>query len=418
MINLILLIGILLILGFFAGIEIAFVRVNKLSVELKKKQGRKAGIIMSELLDNPYTFVGVCITGYSIFLVVYGLVIARLLEPFWAFSGIQKLEGSGLIKSIAEILLSVALVLVFEFLFRAMFRAKSDALLGFFARTMKVLHELLRPFVNALVRISIWILRYIFNIKMDENAKPFTRIDLEHYYQQTKEANEDSQELNQELFENALSLSGIKIRSCLVPRTEVVGVPLEFTPEQARQKMVETRLSKIIVYNKNIDDIVGYIHQLDMLKNNESLQDILLPIPTVPETMSVTDLISKFSADRKSIAWVVDEFGGTAGIVTMEDLLEEIFGEIEDEYDIDENSEQKLSETEFVFSGRLELDHLSDKYKLALQAEKDAETLSGFIIKKNGTIPKIGDKIIVGNYRFEILQMSETRIDQVKLHIL
>jgi CBS domain containing-hemolysin-like protein len=299
-----------------------------------------------------------------------------------------------------------------------MFRAKSDALLGFFARTMKVLHELLRPFVNALVRISIWILRYIFNIKMDENAKPFTRIDLEHYYQQTKEANEDSQELNQELFENALSLSGIKIRSCLVPRTEVVGVPLEFTPEQARQKMVETRLSKIIVYNKNIDDIVGYIHQLDMLKNNESLQDILLPIPTVPETMSVTDLISKFSADRKSIAWVVDEFGGTAGIVTMEDLLEEIFGEIEDEYDIDENSEQKLSETEFVFSGRLELDHLSDKYKLALQAEKDAETLSGFIIKKNGTIPKIGDKIIVGNYRFEILQMSETRIDQVKLHIL
>lgn len=418
MINLLLLTGILLILGFFAGIEIAFVSVNKLSVELKKKQGRKTGIILSDLLDNPYTFVGVCITGYSIFLVVYGLIISRLLEPFWAFSGIQKLEGSGLIKSAAEILLSVALVLVFEFLFRAVFRAKSDVLLGFFARIMKLLHELLRPFVNILVETSIWILRYLFNVKMDENAKPFTRIDLEHYYQQTKEANEDSQELNQELFENALSLSGIKIRSCLVPRTEVVGVSLEIPLEEARQKMVETRLSKLIVYEKNIDNIVGYIHQLDMLKNNESIRDILLPIPTVPETMSVTDLISKFSTDRKSIAWVVDEFGGTAGIVTMEDLLEEIFGEIEDEYDTDEKTEQKLSDSEYVLNGRLELDHLAEKYGLSLQAGKDAETLSGFIIKKNGTIPKVKDTIIVGNYRFEILQMSETRIEQVKLHIL
>ncbi len=418
MINIILLIAILLLLGFFAGIEIAFVSVNKLSVELKKKQGRKSYITLSNLLDKPYTFVGSCITGYTLFIVFYGLLVSRLFDPFWNLVGINKLEGFVILKSLGEIFLAVLLALFFEFLFRAVFRAKSDALLSFFASFINLIHNLLRPVLNFFVGISVWVLKYLFNLKMDESVKPFSRIDLEHYYQQTKEASEDAQELNQELFENALSLSGIKIRSCLVPRTEVVGVPIHSTITDIRQKMVETRLSKLVVYENNIDNILGYVHQLDVLKNNVEISQILLPIPTVPETMSVTDLIGKFSALRKSIAWVVDEFGGTAGIVTMEDLLEEIFGDIRDEYDTDELIEQQKSDKEFLLSGRLELDYLDEKYALDFPEKSASETLNGYIIKKHGTIPKKGANIIVGNYKFEIISMTDTRIEQVKLTVL
>jgi CBS domain containing-hemolysin-like protein len=416
MINLLLLIGILLILAFFAGIEIAFVSINKLSVELKKKQGRKSGVILSNLLDNPWYFVGSCIIGYGFFLVIYGLLVSQLIEPFWEFSGIQRLQGSYFIKSVTEIILAVGFVLFFEFLSRSVFRAKGDSILSFFAGTLQFVQNILQPVVELFVSFSVWVLRYLFNVKIDSNSRPFSRIDIEHYYQQTKEANDDSQELNQELFENALGLPGIKVRNCLVPRTEVVALPLSSPMELVRKKMVETRLSRLIVYEGNIDSIVGYIHHLDLLKNAQELKDILHPIPTIPESMGVTDLINKFSKEHKSIAWVVDEFGGTAGIVTMEDLLEEIFGDIRDEYDFEEVVDEKISETEYMLSGRLKVDFLKEKYKLDLPNESD--TLSGYIIKRHKKIPREKEKIIIDDYHFEILAMSDTKIEQVKLVVL
>jgi CBS domain containing-hemolysin-like protein len=417
MINGILLLGILLILGFFAGIEIAFVSSNKLSIELKKKQGRRSGVILSQFLDNPWAFVGSCIVGYGIFLVIYGLLVSRLIAPFWKISGIQQMEGSYFIKSITEILLAVGLVLFFEFLFRAIFRAKSDTLLGFFSGTLALLLTLLKPILRVFVNISVWMLKYLFNMKIEGPGRPFSRIDIEHYYQQTKESGDDAQELNQELFENALSLPGIKVRSCLVPRTEVVALPVGTPLIDVRKKMIETRLSRLIVYEDNIDNILGYVHQLDLLKPVSALREILHPIPAIPETMGVTDLIGKFSKEQKSIAWVVDEFGGTAGIITMEDLVEEIFGDIRDEYDTEELVEEKISETEFMFSGRLELNDLSEKYSLDFLEEKSG-TLSGFIIKHHKKIPREKEKIIIGDYRFEIVAMTDTRIEQVKLVVL
>lgn len=416
MINLLWLTGILLLMAFFAGIEIAFVSANKLSIELKKKQGRRSGQILSELLERPWSFVATCILGYGFFLVIYGLLVSEMLAPLWNITGIQNLQFSYVIKSLTEILLAVILILFFEFLFRAIFRAKSDTLLTFFAGTVHFLESFLRPVIRVFVNISVWLLRYIFNVKIDTSNRPFSRIDIEHYYQQSKEAGEDAQELNQELFENALGLPGIKIRNCLIPRTEVVAISIQAKLEEVRQKMIETRLSRLVVYEGNIDTIVGYVHQLDMLKNAESLQEILHPIPTVPETMGVTDLIGKFSREHKSIAWVVDEFGGTAGIVTMEDLLEEIFGDIRDEYDTEEMVDEKISETEFMLSGRLKVDFIREKYNLELPEE--SETLSGYIINRNKKIPKEKDKIIIDNYRFEIIAMSDTKIEQVKLVVL
>lgn len=282
---------------------------------------------------------------------------------------------------------------------------------------MEFFNSLFNPISSFFVSISTWLLKYIFNVELDDRKRPFNRVDLEHFFQQTIDVDDDNPELNQELFENALGLPGVKVRSCLVPRKEIIAMELKTPIEKVVEKMVETMLSKLVVYEGNIDNIVGYVHQLDMFRNAESLNNILLPIPAVPESMSVTDLIGKFSKERKSIAWVVDEFGGTAGIVTMEDLLEEIFGEIRDEYDTEEFIEQQLSENEYQFSGRLELDYLSEKYGLDFE-NQESDTLSGYIIQQHESFPKQGDRIIAGNYQFDVLEMSDTRIELLKMKVL
>ena len=254
-------------------------------------------------------------------------------------------------------------------------------------------------------------------MRIDEKKNLFSRADLEHIFQETGEADENKQELNTELFEAALSLPKVKVRECLVPRKEIEGIDLNLTIEDARKKFADSKLSKLVVYEGNIDHVKGYLHQLDLFRNPLTIQSILLPIPAVPESMSATDLISKFTKERKSIAWVVDEFGGTAGIVTMEDLLEEIFGEIKDEYDIGEFEEKKLSNDEFIFSGRLELDYLVEKYGFEFP-ENESETLSGFIINRHETIPRLKEQIIIDDYEFEILGVSDTRIEMVRIKVL
>ncbi|TAE13918.1 MAG: HlyC/CorC family transporter, partial [Bacteroidetes bacterium] len=278
-------------------------------------------------------------------------------------------------------------------------------------------HGLFFPIANFLANLSEGILKYVFNVRMKETGETFSKIDLENFFQQNKDQDEENQELNTELFENALSLPNVKIRQCLVPRTEIEAIELHTPIAEVREKFIETKLSKLVVYEKSIEDIVGYVHQLDMLKRPTDVQAVLLPIPAVPESMSATDLITKFSKERKSIAWVVDEFGGTSGIVTMEDVLEEIFGEIKDEYDVEEFVEKQISETEYILSGRLELDYLQEKFNLQFE-ETDSETLSGYIINVHETIPKLKERIIVNNFEFDILNVSDTRIEMVKLRVL
>jgi len=223
--------------------------------------------------------------------------------------------------------------------------------------------------------------------------------------------------LDADLFEAALSLPSVRVRECLIPRKEIKAIEIGAGIEDLRKKFVETGLSKIVVYKGNIDQIIGYAHQLAMFKNPKEIKDILLPIPAIPESMSAIDLIAMFNKERKSIAWVVDEFGGTAGIVTMEDMLEEIFGDIRDEFDVEEFEEKKISDEEFIFSGRLELDYLREKFGLDFR-DNDSETLSGYIIHQYESIPKPKERIIIDDYEFEILQVSDTRIEMVRLKIL
>ncbi len=408
-------VGTLLFIGFFAGYEIAFVTANRLTIELKKKQGKKSGTILARFMEFPARFIGTCLIGLNIFLVIYGLLFDELLQMgIW---NPLKLENEYLKLAFNTLLSTIVVLIIGEFLPKAIFRAKNDTLLTFFAPLANFFHNLFLPLTILFVNMSQWILKYVFNVRVNNRNEVFTKVDLEHFFQQTKEQDEETQELNTELFENALSLPTIKIRQCLVPRTEIVALDINASLEEAKTEFISTKLSKLLVYEESIDNIVGFIHQLDLFDRPSNIKDIMHPIIAVPESMSATDLINKFSKERKSIAWVVDEFGGTAGIVTMEDVLEEIFGEIHDEYDEEEFVEKQLADDEFILSGRLELDYLNEKYDLELPAG-ESETLSGYIINEHETIPKQKETIIINNFKFDILTVSDTRIEMVKLKVL
>ncbi len=402
----------LALIGFFSGYEIGFVSANRLSLELKKKQGGNSGKIIAKFLAEPTQFIGTCLVGLNISLVVFGILFEELLDILiWDHFN----PGNYSVLLGNTILSTLVILLIGELGPKAIFKARAASMINTFAPLANFFHILFRPLTLLLVNLAQWVLRNLFQVRLVNKKEAFTKVDLAHFVQQSKDQKEQ-QELNTDLFENALSLPDIKIRECLVPRTEIVGVDLQTSIESLTEIFMETKLSKLIVYDDTLDTIVGYVHQLDLFKKPASIASILHTIPLVPESMNAADLINLFSKKRKSIAWVVDEFGGTAGIVTMEDVLEEIFGEIDDEYDEQEFLEKKLSDTEYVFSGRLELDYLYEKYGIDFSADS-AETLSGYLIHKNEAIPKLRQVIHLSHFDAEILAVSDTRIEKVKIKI-
>ena len=402
----------LALIGFFSGYEIGFVSANRLSLELKKKQGGNSGKIIAKFLAEPTQFIGTCLVGLNISLVVFGILFEELLDLLiWDHFN----PGNYSVLLGNTILSTLVILLIGELGPKAIFKARAASMINTFAPLANFFHILFRPLTLLLVNLAQWVLRNLFQVRLVNKKEAFTKVDLAHFVQQSKDQKEQ-QELNTDLFENALSLPDIKIRECLVPRTEIVGVDLQTSIESLTEIFMETKLSKLIVYDDTLDTIVGYVHQLDLFKKPASIASILHTIPLVPESMNAADLINLFSKKRKSIAWVVDEFGGTAGIVTMEDVLEEIFGEIDDEYDEQEFLEKKLSDTEYVFSGRLELDYLYEKYGIDFSADS-AETLSGYLIHKNEAIPKLRQVIHLSHFDAEILAVSDTRIEKVKIKI-
>ncbi len=401
-----------ILIGFFSGYEIGFVSANRLSLELKKKQGSRSGKIIAGFLEAPTQFIGTCLIGLNISLVVFGILFEELLHThIWSRFGL----GEGAILVGNTIVSTFVILFIGELVPKAMFKARAASLINTFAPLAQFFHVLFKPLTVLLVNTAQWVLSNLFQVKMVYKKEAFTKVDLAHFIQQTN-THQEQQELNTDLFENALSLPDIKVRKCLVPRTEIVGVEIQTPLEEVKTLFIETKLSKLIVYNDTLDNIVGYIHQLDLFKKPKDIQAIIHPILLVTESMNAADLINLFSKKRKSIAWVVDEFGGTAGIVTMEDVLEEIFGEINDEYDEQEFLEKKLSANEYLFSGRLELDYLYEKYGIDFAVDS-AETLSGYLIHKHEAIPKVREVIHLSHFDAEILLVSDTRIEKVKLTI-
>ncbi|NBO57560.1 MAG: HlyC/CorC family transporter [Chitinophagia bacterium] len=404
--------------GFFAGIEVGFISLNRLTVELRKKQRSKSATTLSQFLDEPAKFIYAMNIGIVIMLVIYGLFVDELLSPLWLMTESYLLDDLIpyflYIRILFDLVVAAAAFLFYFFFSRALFGSKSDTLMFFLTPVFSFFYRLFQPLADKFVQLSEWILENLINVHVRKSKHAFTRLELENFIQPRDEKANESQELNKELFENALTLPYVKVRQCLVPRKEIESIHVNESIEALKKKFVETNLSKLVVYDKNIDHILGYVHQLSLFKNPLSIQSILYTIPTVPESMTASDLMNRLIKERKSMAWVVDEFGGTSGIVTMEDLLEELFGEIKDEYDTEELIEREMNENEFEFSGRLRIDELNEKYKLGLDMN-DSETLSGFIIHYNESIPKVKERIVIGKFEFEILEVTDTRIELVRV---
>jgi CBS domain containing-hemolysin-like protein len=401
----------LLLIGFFSGYEIGFVSANRLSLELKKKNHDMSSKIITRFLEKPTEFIGTCLIGLNVSLVIFGIQFEALLEKYiwhhFALDSYTILIGNTIVSTLV-------ILLIGELVPKAIFKARAASMISSFAPLAQFFHLLFSPLTKFLVTIAQWVVKYLFQVKVTKSKEAFSKVDLAHFIQQSIEHTE--QDLNTDLFENALSLPDIKIRECLVPRTEIVGVELNTSIEDLRALFIETKLSKLIVYEETLDSIIGYVHQLDLFKKPTQIASIIHPILLVPESMNAADLINLFSKKRKSIAWVVDEFGGTAGMVTMEDVLEEIFGEIDDEYDEQEFLEKQLSETEYIFSGRLELDYLYEKYGIDFSTDT-AETLSGYLIQHHESIPKVRTLMHLTHFDAEILTVSDTRIEKVKIKI-
>lgn len=402
------------------GVEYAWLASNRLTIELKKKQGRGNGKILGSFFDQPERFWSATVIGFYLFLVCFCFLFTnismRLTDMLPAY--IRKYaDDYYYVQMIIDFALSsVVILFAIGFFGKKIFERNPEGKLNTWSGFIEALCSLIMPLAKLFTGISEFILKYLFNVRINKKETIFERINPEQFIRQSMQGHAGVEKMNKELFQRALQLTQVKVRRCITPRNEVTAVDVQTAVSELRDKFVETKLSKIVVYDDTLDNIVGYAHQLDLNKRPANIREILHPIPAVPETMSALDLIRLFTKERKSIAWVVDEFGGTAGFVTMGDVLEEIFGNIKDEYDIEEYTEKQIAENEYIFSGRLKIDYINEKYDLDLPRD-EAETLSGFIIAGYEMIPRQKERIIIGKFEFEILLVTETRIETVKLKI-
>jgi len=408
----------LLLIAFFSGIEIAFVSANKLRIELLKEKGSSAARIIADFNDHPSQFISTMLIGLNISLVLFGSVNANYFThehfPFLPSGEIKLL--------LVQTVFTTFFILIFgELLPKILFRVNADQTLLLLAYPAKYLFYLpLQPISKLFHNISRWLITKITRTELLEGRQSFTKEDLEYLVKETAVTDEggkdEADHLNSEIFEKALYLKDVKVRSCMVPRPEIVGIDFLDSKEDLKKKFIETKLSRLIVYDETMDKLLGYIHHFDLLKNFDSIKQIIRPLMVVPESMTARDLMLQFIRERKNIAWVVDEYGGTAGIITLEDLMEEIFGEIADEHDEEDMTEKKISETEFVFAGRLEVDYLNNEYDLGIP-EGEYTTLSGYIISVFEDIPEPGTKIDLDHFHLKILRASDKRIELVNVQL-
>jgi CBS domain containing-hemolysin-like protein len=384
-----------------------------------KKQGALSGRLLSRFVESPSSFLATILIGNNIALIVFGIMMSRLLEP--ALVQLLPLNfHSEFYLLVSQTILSTAVVLlVGEFLPKIIFRVNPDALLNFFAIPLTAVYYLLYPVVLVVQKISEFILKKIMNVDMTASKTVFTKVDLEDYVDQfvKNEQNIKEETINTEIFENVLYLPEIKARECMVPRNEIIAIDIDTTIAEAEAKFMETKLSRLLVFDETIDNIVGYVHHLSLLKRPKNIRSIIFPVEVIPESMPAKELLNLFTKKQKIIAWVVDEFGGTSGIITMEDLLEEIFGEINDEHDEEDLTEKQIDENDYVFAGRLEIDYLNEKYHLNIP-EGEYETLSGYILAHHEDIPEQNEEIYIDNFKFEIAAVSDMRIETIKLKVI
>jgi len=401
--------------AFFSGMEIAFVSANKLKIELDKKQGGIAAKILSGFTQNPAKFISAMLLGNNIALVIYGMLMAKILEPI-----INQFISNEIFILLIQTLISTLFVLFFaEFLPKALLRINPNQTLKVAALPLKIIYIILYPFNSFTMGISNGILR-LFKVDTSNSNMAFSKIDLEHFVMDIQERQEEGEEIDHEIqiFKNALDFSEVKARECMIHRTEIIAMNVEDSINDLREKFTETGLSKILIYRDNIDNIIGYTHSLELFKKPELIKSILLPVAIIPESMPANEILKQFIKQRRSMAIVVDEFGGTSGVVTMEDIVEEIFGEIEDEYDVEELTEKRIDDNTILFSAKTEIDYINDKYKLTLPESEEYETLGGLVIHIHESIPEKGEVITFERYSLTINEVSDNKIELITLRAL
>ncbi len=409
----------LLASAFFSGLEIAFITSNKLRIELENKQGSLSAKILAHFNKYPSRYLGTMLLGNNIALVIFGIKMDKSLED--VLVNYISHDNKILILLISTFLSTLLILVTAEFLPKNLFRINPNRTLTLFSFPLTIVYGLLYPIVMITIGFSEFILKKIFRLKIEKANAAFTMIDLDNYVREgTATTMEKKAEMDHEIqiFQNALDFSSVKARECMVPRTEIIALDVNESIETLKQKFVQTRLSKILIFAESIDNIIGYVYSKELFKNPLSVKSILLPVSIVPESMAASEVLTVFIQQHKSIAVVVDEFGGTSGMLTMEDVMEEIFGEIEDEHDKEEMVEKRISENEYIFSARLETDYVNNKYNLDLPILDNVETLSGLIMHFHESIPRFQEEIRIENFLFTIIAVTRTRIEQVNLKIL
>jgi CBS domain containing-hemolysin-like protein len=414
--------GVLIILltiffsAYFSGMEIAFVSSNKLRIELDRKKGVFGSGIIKTFTNNPGQYIATMLIGNNIALVIYGLFFTKILGVL-----LTPLLRSDLLVLIINTIISTGVILlVAEFLPKTIFIISPNFFLKALSLPTLFFYWLFYPVSKFTLAASNLFIRIFFKNKQGEKPHEnvvFSKIDLDHFVNLARENKEESESNhhNMKIFQNALDFSNVKLRECMVPRTEIKAVDCDDSIDDLKKKFIETQHSRILVYQDSIDNIIGYFELKDLFKNPPDIRSTIRKLAIVPETMAANKLLKVFVEEKKNVALVVDEFGGTSGMVTIEDVLEEIVGDIEDEHDINELPEKAISKNEFVFSGRLEIDYLNEKYHLGLPEEDDYETLAGMILYFHGSIPGSNDVIRIKNFVFKVLKVTSTRLELVNL---
>ncbi len=415
----------LILSAFFSGMEIAFVSANKIHIEIEKKQAGFLAKVLARLTRKPSKFIATMLIGNNIALVVYGFYMGDLLMGW--FQGMLPSDNALIqlwlmdFSLLSQTIISTLIILITaEFLPKVFFQIYANTLLKILAIPAYIFYALFSLVSDFIIKVSDLILRTLFKTDGDEVQLAFSKLELGDYINEQMEAVEEEDDVDSEIqiFQNALEFSAVKAREVMVPRTEITAVELHDTPKSLTKLFTETGYSKILVYKDTIDNIIGYVHSYELFKKPKTIKSILLPVEFVPETMLIHEILKILTKKRKSMAVVLDEYGGTSGVMTVEDIVEELFGEIEDEHDTTDLLEEQLNDTAFKFSARLEVDYINETYKLELPDTDEFETLGGLIVHETGEIPAQNTEIRIGNYLFTILEVSSTKIDLVSLEVM
>lgn len=404
----------ILLSAFFSGMEIAFISANKMHIEIEKKSNSFFAKVLGRLTENPSKFITTMLVGNNIALVIYGYFMGELLTPFI----IPHLHNSFLILLVQTIISTVIILVSAEFLPKAIFRIYSNEALKLFAIPAYIFYLLFYFISYFISAISDFVLRVFFNTKKEDTQQEFSKVELENYISEQLETSDDEIDSEIQIFQNALDFHNVRAREAMIPRTEIIAIDVHESINNLKKLFIETGLSKIMVYKDSLDDIIGYVHVFELFKRPKNIRSIIVPVEMVPETMMINNILNGLIKKRKSAALVLDEYGGTSGLITIEDIIEELFGEIEDEHDTLALLENKINDREFEFSARLEVDYINEEYNLELPEDDAYETLGGLIMNHTENIPKRDEVIEISNFQFTIKEVSSSKIENIYLKVL